>query len=401
MKKIAIVTALLLSCLLTISCQSLSGRYERIDTVLPEVDYGYISYNSSSISHNFTHSQFQKEAAKILKTSINNTSYPYSIDTTDDYIYYLVEYGNHNKDFLNRHPEMNKHRFDIGLFRTNIYSLETELLYDFVNVYPTYLYGYTHQNTYESVVDDQTLLFHYNGKIELFDIVNKTFIYTKELYDKDQYVNSESFPYQMNNYGDYYAIIDDTLYFYLFLGDAYQEMTFNAQNSLYVNRYDDYLFLSTSSGQVSYQYAYSIIKAEAVDLETALEYKESITQEPIHKDHDFLLNNIPYTHNINHDTLTITNMNTEEKTIISHDTMMENRAYQNLCLLWNKHSPIVLAPQMISASNNRLLIIFTDPSWGGYKPAFIFEYDLVAQTAEYVGYHYNQLPEKIILIDKN
>lgn len=401
MKKISCFLMILLTSLISLACQSLSERYERVNTVFPEVDYGYISYNDSHLMNDFNHLDLKESAAKILKKNIDKLSYPYSIEVTDNFIYYLIEYGNKKSGFLNNNPEINQHKFDIALFRVDIYLLETELIYRFEAVYPTYLYQYTQANTYYSVVDDQILLFRYNGKIELFDLDKKEIVFQKELHDKEAYTNSVNYPYRTNQYGDVYAIIEGTLYYYQFATNTYLSYEFPAGDSFYTDRYDDYLILSYFTQQTVYEYAYSLENQEAVDLATAIRYKEEMTDNDSEAlPYDFLFKDTPYNYTLLNGVLTFKKLDSEEEVILDHETMMtSNEAYQSICQLWNIHDTISLEPVFLTIVDNRLLIVFMNTEWGGYKPAFIFEYDIESRMSNYVGYHYNHIPAKIILAD--
>lgn len=400
MKKVISILMIIITCLMYVSCQSLSERYARINQIFPEVDYGYISYNNYNLSKNREHMSFVSKAEEILGISSSKLSYPYHVEITDEYIYFLIEYKNKNHDYFNLHSESNEHLFDIGLFRTDIYSMETELLYRFTEVYPFSLYQYTMANTYFNVKDDQYLLFCYNGKIELFNIELKEVIFEEEVYDKLTYVNSQNYPYRVNEYGDFYAIIDDNLILYHYFGNTYQLMEFPAVDSFDVERYDDYLLLSKSTDSSEYQYAYSLEQNAAVDINIALAYKDSLEDKLEQLNFDFVLNDIAYEYSEFNGELTISQVDSEFKVIISYETMMENNeTFKAISESWNQYSQTDFAPVSLKVVEDKLLIIFMNPDWGGYKPAFIFEYDPETQMSYYVGYHYNHIPDKIIILD--
>ena len=404
MKKLVIIVMLFIVSLMSISCQTQRERYERIDFILPEVEYGYITYTEYNLTKNFEHITFRTEVEKIIGKKFNNTLSPYHAEITENYIYYLAEYKKRNRDIFNRHPENNQHIFDIALFRTNIYSMETELLYRFNAVYPTYLYRYSEQNTYFKIKDDQYLLFHYNGKIELFDIQLKEVIYEEEIYDDEKaYVNSENYPYRVNEYGDFYGIIDDTLFFYHYTGTAFHLMEFPALESAYLERFGDYLILSEHGSSNVNTFAYNIEQSAAVDIETALDYMESIEDSPEQPDYDFILNEKAYEYSEFYGEMTISQIDSEFEVVITYETMMEqNAAFKAISESWNSHALTRFDPISILIEDERLFIIFMNTEFGGKKPAFIFEYDLETQTSYYVGYHYGDhslIPQKIIILD--
>lgn len=122
MKKIGSLLFITLIALTMSSCETTGERFRRIESVEPEVDYGYISINSSAMTKNFEHLDFQRESARILKTQVTSISYPYQMVQTEDYIYFLIEYNNRNGNFFVLDPKDNKYEFDIALFRLDIYE---------------------------------------------------------------------------------------------------------------------------------------------------------------------------------------------------------------------------------------------------------------------------------------
>jgi hypothetical protein len=382
------------------SCESFATKFRRIDAVAPEVDYGYISISSAALSKNFEHLRFQETTSKMLKKSFHQVSYPYSTVMTDEYIYFLVEYNNRDGNFFQLNAPDNKHEFDIALFRVDIYEAVVEKIYDFKKVIPNGKYNYTMPNIYY-LLDDERAVFKYNGKIEVFNPQTQELLSTRDIHDKEAYRNEMNNPYVTTEYGDVYAIINNTLFFYELNDDAFVKKQFIAAGSSYVERFDDYLLLSSFTTTRVYQYAYLLSTGESTSLEDALAYKENyLAEKTTHEhDYDFLLNDIEYDYEDMINGFVFSEHNGDQTYTINSEYMIEHSAaYRELGPLWNPNSEEHFNPQYFFVDAGKLFIIFGQTGIGRQTVGFIYEYDIANDMIYYVGYHYNIGINRIIPI---
>lgn len=373
------------------SCESFETKFRRINKVEPEVDYGYISISGTALSKNFEHLGFQETTSKMLNKGFNQVSYPYSTFMTDAYIYFLVEYNNRDGNFLKLNAPDNKHEFDIALFRVDIYQSTIEKIYDFKKVIPNGKYNYTMPNIFY-LVDDERAVFKYNGKIEVFNPSTQEILSTIDIHDKEAYRNEIHNPYATTEYGDVYAIINNTLVFYELNDDEFVKKQFIASGSSYVERFGDYLLLSSFSTTRVYQYAYLLSTGESTSLEDALTYKQNYldeiaTPEP---DYDFLLNEIEYDYEDIYNGFIFSEHNGDQTYTINSEYMIQHSAaYRELGPLWNPNNEVNFDPQYFFVDAGKLFIIFGQTGIGVQTVGFIYEYDISNDQVYYVGYHYN------------
>lgn len=400
MKKIGPMLLISLFSLTMSSCESTGERFRRIESVEPEVDYGYISINSSAITKNFEHMYFQGECARILKTQATSISYPYQTVQTENYIYFLIEYNNRNGNFFVLNPKDNKYQFDIALFRLDIYEQSLDKIYDFKNVYPFSRYNYTMPNLFY-FIDDQSMVFYYNGKVEIFSLTSLEVIHSLDIHDSKAYVNIENNPYRVNSYGDCYAIKDDVLHYYENVGETFVPRQFIATGSFYASRYDDYILLHNYASQPTYQFAYQLSTGEEVDIDVVLAYRESIEEPVLIPEYDFLLNDIAYDFTLDYGVLVIEQHEGSLSYTIEKEYMLAHSpTYRTLTEVFSTKTDTPPILNYICVNENKLFLEFCTDEFLVHNVNYIFEYDLVNQTVKYVGYHYNNRPAFVIpLID--
>lgn len=398
MKKLLTLTLTVFLGLSLTACESKEVKFDRIDQVGPEVDYGYISLSGTALSHNFEHLYFQEVTSKMLKKRFHDVSYPYQVTMTEEFMYFLVQYNNRDGNFFKLNASDNKHEFDIALFRVDIYGTVVEKIYDFKKVMPNGLYNYTMPIIYH-LVNDQRIVFKYNGKLEVFNPTTQEVLSTRDIHDKEAYRNAVHNPYMSTAYGDIYAILNNTLVFYELNDDAFVKKQFIATGSSYAERFGDYLLLSSFTTTRVYEYAYLLSTDESTSLEEALAYKNSYlddTATPT-QDYDFVLNDIAYDYESDGYNFTFSEHNGDQSYTINSAYMVEHSSsYREIVSLWNPHNEVTFYPQYFRVHEGKLFIIFSPSGFGEKIVGIIYEYDIANNMIYYVGYHYDFGIDRII-----
>ena len=144
------------------SCSS--AREKQLNKILPDVDYDFVIFNRDDIIINGNHYDIN-ELAYDVSGKKNQRYITFSV-LIDNYLYYSYEYKNRKNLFAS--SDENPYTADIALFRTNLKTAETKLLYDFKKVVPRGRFNYSNYDCCR-YANEKTLIFIYNGDLMTFD----------------------------------------------------------------------------------------------------------------------------------------------------------------------------------------------------------------------------------------
>lgn len=387
-----------------VSCGTYRERFDRIDRIAKEVDYGTIVFNDAVWCRDDQCVAYATAAAQLLGVPTRKLSYPYRVEYTDDFVYYLIEYDNGRGIWGNFNALMdsNKYRFDIGLFRMNLDSGVTEWISDFQDVFPWSRFNYSMPNVYSNVFDDIRLLFFHNGMLELYDVENKTVLDSIVLHEPDLYKDAEHFPYRLNAASDYYAFQGDTLDYYEMEESTISHHVFPAEGAIYADRYANVLILSTFTNAPEYIRAYDLDNGEAIPLEegmSVMDMIQALQEEEQSRDDTLILHGKEVEIWEDGETLTVVDKETQASVVLSEDDMLEtSQAYRDLTEVWSTNDATTLTLQGYLIAEERLFVLFTPSDYLGDHPLFLFEFDTVTHQTYYVGYYMGYWAKKLIIV---
>lgn len=367
--------------------QGQQNRINRVKEVAPEVNYGYQIIDLNYIMKNYDIFDYSDEAYKIIKNK--NEIYPYDQIQTKDYMYFQYEYDRKGS-VIRGERSLNNFTLDIALFRVDFNSCEFDLLYDFKNVYPTYNYTYTKQSVY-SLYSDDILLFHYNGKLQVFDADKKEIISTYDnAYDHVKYRTCEFFPYGYvtNTNGDYAGIVDDKFYYFELLDNKYIYHKFDiSTRTPYKYRYENYVYTAKSNGEPLE--CFDLTDNSRVDIEELQKILDEIPKEenPPEEYSDILeINSIQYKYKHDKSELVIKNYLDKPILTINHKFMLENQSFKELLTKYTNDSDSEYEIYRFFVQDSKLFVVLCNDYRLGTTPAYIFEIDLLNKKAFYVGF---------------
>ncbi len=241
MKKYYLKSLLVLLVIFLMLCLSSCHRAARkkLDKVVPDVDYDFILISRQEIVINGSHYNVEDLAYDILGKKA--TERPVSINTTtidgdtntriiNNYLYFTYIYSSSNCIFP---TGRNNRKFNVALFKTNVETAETTMIYDFKKAMPQ------GKNTeYPSVCyffDDKSFIFEYNGNLMVFDISSETVTQTFQFYDAERAVR-EDFMMISTDYGTFgdqhYYDGNNTVRYAEFKDDKFIDHTFNIEEEI-------------------------------------------------------------------------------------------------------------------------------------------------------------------------
>lgn len=231
------------------SCSS--AREKKLNKILPDVDYDFVIFNRDNIIINGNHYDIN-ELAYDVSGKKNQRYITFSV-LIDNYLYYSYEYKNRKKLFAS--SDENPYTADIALFRTNLKTAETKLLYDFKKVVPRGRFNYSNYDCCR-YADEKTLVFIYNGDLMTFDLGTESITQTLHFYDKELFRNIDYKDVHGNKYGDYYYMLGDGVLRYAEYRDGELiDHSFTVdEKSGYVNRFGDYVYTSRYIKDLTYDY---------------------------------------------------------------------------------------------------------------------------------------------------
>lgn len=389
------MAVLLLFC--TAACTS--AKKAKLNKITPDVKYDYTLFNRDYIVINGTHYDVNDLAYKVSKKK--NRTYIYLSTIIDNNLYYLYEYSNTKSLFGT--AENNTYKFGVGLFKTNLETTETQLVYDFKNVIPRGLRQYRFPDVLQ-IINDDTFIFSYNGDLSVFDVKTQAIKETLKFYDKDVFRNIEYGDICFKRNGDcYYHLKDGNLRYAEFKNGHYIDRSFKVdKESSYVARFENYIYTYTYIGGFGEPYKY----LNCYDLETEEE-----------KDHEFLMEIVEkekqreeqekdqqkditdkesitvgdkiyyYTHNENQVVITDEKGDTIYE-INSKYASLNNSKFVKLFGVYFNYTDVAYADvSEVKIFDNRMFISFTHNimMWGS-TPQMIFEFDIESGNLYYLTY---------------
>lgn len=257
------------------SCEQLNFT-EKLDLIAPDVDYGFSIYNNRYLVIDGAHYELEKLAYDVVKEK-DGSQEVYGATVVGGNMYYLYQYsakrdnGSASSTTVSDGSSSgNRYRFGVALLKTNLENAETELIYDFKNVYP-------HHNERATphvmqAIDKDAFAFIYNGKISVFDVQTEEITQTIDFYDKEAFVAEDNdVKLKVNKFNDFYYVSGGTLSYAEYKSESkeYVKHDFAAdEKSFYVDRFGNYVytygFIGASEGNAYYN-CYDLATEEAKD----------------------------------------------------------------------------------------------------------------------------------------
>ena len=327
--------------------------------------------------------------------------YIYLSTIIDNNLYYLYEYSNTKSLFGT--AENNTYKFGVGLFKTNLETTETQLVYDFKNVIPRGLRQYRFPDVLQ-IIDDDTFIFSYNGDLSVFDVKTQTIKETLKFYDKEIFKNIEYGDICFKRNGDcYYHLKDGKLRYAEFKNGHYIDHSFKVdKESSYIARFENYIYTYTYIGGFGEPYKYlncydleteeekdHEFLMEIVEKEKQREEQEKDQQKDITDKESIIVGNkiYYYTHNENQVVITDEKGDTIYE-INSKYASLNNSKFVKLFGVYFNYTDVAYADvSEVKIFDNRMFISFTHNimMWGS-TPQMIFEFDIESGNLYYLTY---------------
>ena len=257
------------------ACEQLNFT-EKLDLIAPDADYGFSIYNNRYLVIDGAHYELENLAYDVVKEK-DGSQEVYGATVCGGNMYYLYQYSAKKDNgsassatVSDGSSSGNRYRFGVALLKTNLENAETELIYDFKNVYP-------HHNERATphvmqAIDKDTFAFIYNGKISVFDLQTEEITQTIDFYDKEAFVAEDNdVKLKVNKFNDFYYVSGGTLSYAEYKSESkeYVKHDFAAdEKSFYVDRFGNYVytysFIGASEGNEYYN-CYDLATEEAKD----------------------------------------------------------------------------------------------------------------------------------------
>ncbi|MDD3382007.1 MAG: hypothetical protein PHT83_00700 [Bacilli bacterium] len=384
MKKLLLICVISFCLVFLTACEEDEAeKIARIDTFESEVEYGYCALDQSELTINFNNYEYKDLACQFVKDEYGD--YVYKTVIEGDYAYFLYQYKIY-RNIFNRNDVLIPS--DVALFRVNLFTAKCELLYDFKRVYPLKKYHIVNIETYR-FVDENTLIFQYNGKIQIFDISKKEVIYSIEAYDYEEARNSKDFSEIFNDFNDFIIKDIGVVYYYEFVGNEFILHQYErSEEKWWLARVEDYVYIQ--AGYNNYLDCFDIKTGERVDIDTLeakLEEDRIRRLEEAKYRYIFTINKVNYFYNNSDDYLTIYDENHNQIAKIDEIYMKENsQAFNDLYSMWDERVSRYVFSGLIVDDNKVFIKCYSKYDWMRYTPIYIYEYDMVNGNIYYVGY---------------
>lgn len=204
--KAVLIAVLAVSAFSLSACEQLNFT-EKLDLIAPDADYGFSIYNNRYLVIDGAHYTFADLAYDVLKKK-DSWSSVYGVKFIDGDLYYFYDYST-GKDSSNKETPI-WHSY-VALLKTNLLTAETEQIYGLEDVYAS---TPSSSDLRFCKVEEDVLVFVYNGVISLFNVKTRETLQTVDFYDKDEFVADESKKFdeiRRNEFNDYYYLSDEII----------------------------------------------------------------------------------------------------------------------------------------------------------------------------------------------
>lgn len=397
------------------SCEQLNFT-EKLDLIAPDADYGFSIYNNRYLVIDGAHYELEKLAYDVVKEK-DGSQEVYGATVVGGNMYYLYQYsakkdnGSASSTTVSDGTSSgNRYRFGVALLKTNLENAETELIYDFKNVYP-------HHNERATphvmqAIDKDTFAFIYNGKISVFDVQTEEITQTIDFYDKEAFVAEDNdVKLKVNKFNDFYYLSGGALSYAEYKSESkeYVKHDFAAdEKSFYVDRFGNYVytysFIGASKGNAYYS-CYDLATEEAKDHVFLTELiKKREEQEKDITERERLEQEIRLREERSKITVggkvyrvqersdgELEIINEAGETVFTIDeeyaTKNNEKITQLFDVFFNCENGLH-ADFRFKVFDNRLFVIFSRNAFLLRLPNFVFELDLAANDLKYVTYIY-------------
>lgn len=398
------------------ACEQLNFT-EKLDLIAPDVDYGFSIYNDRYLVIDGARYELENLAYDVVKEK-DGSSEVYGTIVFGGNMYYLYQYSA-KKDtdssvssstVSDGSSSGNRRRFGVALLKTNLENAETELIYDFKDVYP-------HHNEHTTphvmqAIDENTFAFIYNGKISVFDVKTEEITQTIDFYDKEAFVVEDNrVKLKVNKFNDFYYLSGGVLSYAEYNSESkeYVKHDFAVdEKSFYVNRFENYVytydFIGGSEGNAYYN-CYDLTTGEAKDDEFLAELikkqkdrekeiteGERLEQEARLREERSKITVGDKVYRVEERSdYELEIVNEAGETVFTIDEEYATKNNEKLTQLFDVFFNCengLYADFRFKVFDNRLFVSFSRNAFLLRIPNFIFEFDLEANDLKYVTYIY-------------
>ena len=396
------------------ACEQLNFT-EKLDLITPDADYDFSIYNGRYLVVDGARYEFEKLAGDVVKEK-DGSAEIYGATVFGGNMYYLYQYSA-KKDIDSEGSSPvgpdgsssgNRYRFGVALMKTNLENAETELIYDFKDVYP-------HHNEIATphimqAIDENTFAFIYNGKVSVFDVNTEEIKQTVDFYDKEAFVAEyNGVKIKNNKFNDFYYLSGGVLCYAEYKPESREYVRHDYsvdEKTFYVNRFENYVytynFIGGSEGNAYYN-CYDLITDETKDdgflaelIKKQEEREKEIAEgEKSEQEAREERNKITVGDNVyrveERSGYGLEIVNEAGETVLTIDEEYATKNNEKLTQLFDVFFNCengLQADFRFKVFDNRLFVIFSRSTFLLRIPDFIFEFDLTTNDLKYVTYIY-------------
>lgn len=264
------------------ACEQLNFT-EKLDLIAPDVDYGFSIYNNRYLVIDGAHYKLGDLAYDVLKKK-DSWSSVYGVKFIDGDLYYFYDYSTGKASSNKETPIWHSY---VALLKTNLLTAETEQIYGLEDVYASIP---SSSDLRFCKVEEDVLVFVYNGVISLFNVKTRETLQTVDFYDKDEFVADESKKFdeiRRNEFNDYYYLSDEIIKYAEYNTESKRYVVHNfainkkpIYGSVNVNRFENYVYtykyIGGKTGGVNYEYydCYDLTTGNAMGYDFMLDLVE-------------------------------------------------------------------------------------------------------------------------------
>lgn len=390
------------------SCVKLNFT-EKLDLIAPDVNYGFSLYNERYLVIDGAHYKLENLANGVVEQS-DGSSEVYGTTVFGGNMYYLYQYSARKASDSSADSSGKFFRFGVALVKTNLENADTEVLYDFKDVYPHH--GERATPHVMQPIDENTFAFIYNGKISVFDVKTEEIKQTVDFYDKEAFVAEDNgVKIKNNKYSDFYYLSGGVLCYAEYKPESMEYVRHDFavdEKSFYVNRFENYVYtynyIGGSDGNEHYN-CYDLTTGEAKDRDFLAELikkqeeQEKEITEVERPEQEAWLREEKSKITISGKVYRVEERSNSELEIINeagetvftideeYATKNNEKLTQLFGVFFNCENGLY-ADFRFKVFDNKLFVVFDSSAFLFITPKFIFEFDLGAGNLKYVTYIY-------------
>ena len=402
---------------------------ENVMDIAPETqnEYSFVAYSGITIGgESYDYSVMARE---VYGGDDVEDGYEYWHYVGDGETLFLYELHNYDKGSGTESADgTNGHTFDIGLYGADHETGECVLYRVYENVYPTYLFNYTHENIVAAVDEENFfVILLCNGTLEVFDPVQRTTVYSRKFFADDAFANycndeaysDDNLPYAFTSCCDLLICRDGAVELYLYNDDgsyAARPVVFDydgrfdgaesAGDVVFVYYYADKLrandnFYWENAGEydeIEYELIYDTVSGEFLSKEELLPLLDAEYARLYPESGDYIAaGGEEYTFRDTDGTgesLTVTRVGDGAEIVLTARSFVEKSpAYTELITRWKPNDTVYAYPVELYAASDTLLVGCLGSTPGIFfpwtTPLYFFELDFDTGDLKYAGLSYD------------